>query len=233
MTLSICAICQDEAEVIKDYLDCCVHIYKNLEQQLKEVILIDGGSKDNTIEIINSYKDKLPLTLIEYPFDTFGQQKNRALELATGDFILGMDTDMTITTNFPAIFMSGYFNSSNYWDFPMYFTARDKYHYFGKWNLGVNMRLWKRGPLFMSNFHEKLEGQIQGLPVCRDVVIFENSMRQSDEALLNRGRRYQKFAKQMEAEGGGPGSETRYLDASKAKDDEISELPLHIRNLVL
>ena len=233
-SLSIVGICQDEADVIGAYLECCLHTFKSLKEDLHEVVLVDGGSKDNTIDVINSYKDKLPITLIEYPFDTFGQQKNRALDKATGDYIFGPDTDMSWTTNFPDVFKSGLYAMEPYWNFRIIFMFDDAYHYFYKWNTNVNIRLWKRGPKYATYFHEQLEGSNSpSTPVDQQVLLFENSFRQSDAALLNRGQRYQKFQAQMQAAGVGPGEETRYLGAARSPEVDKHPLPPDLAALVL
>ena len=123
-TLSIISICQDEAQVIPWFLDCCAYTYKVLGPNfLKEIVIVDGGSTDGTLDIIRSYQDKMPLYLVEHPFDTFGKQKNRALEVATGDYILAPDADMTWTTNFGLVFKSGYYEQFEMVDFRMMFTA--------------------------------------------------------------------------------------------------------------
>jgi glycosyltransferase involved in cell wall biosynthesis len=231
--LSICCICQDEEELIGEFLECCKHFYDNAPDNLSEIIIADGGSQDNTVEIIKQYINKMPLILIEHPFDTFGQQKNRCMDLATGDFIFFPDADMTWTTNFPEAFKSGFFDCNPMWDFILYFTVRDKYHYFHKWPLGPSLRMWKSGPRYGTNFHEKLQGQHPGLPICSHVTIFENSCRQSDNALLNRGKRYQRFLKEMVDAGAGPGPEDKYLKAAHVPDSEIGEIPNHIRSLIL
>jgi hypothetical protein len=235
-TLSICAICQDEAEVIVWYLDCCVYTYKILgDKWLKEVVIVDGGSVDGTLAIIKTYQDKLPLILIEHPFDTFGSQKNRALALTTGDYVFFCDSDMTWTTNFGLIFKSGFYEKYEMVDFRMLFTALDEYHYH-KWKPGVNMRLWaNKGRRFVTGFHEKLQDQIGmgGLPVCEHVWLFENSMRQSDKALLHRGERYQQFAAQMEIAGAAPGPIDRYLKAKNEPLETIAEIPLILQTLIL
>jgi len=235
-SLSIISICQDEAEVIGWFLECCLHTDSILGDLLKEIVIVDGGSKDNTVSIIQQYQKKCPkIQLHEHPFDSFGSQKNRALEHTTGDYIFAPDTDMTWTMNFPTVFKSGYYESANLWDFRMLFTADDGYHYFN-WTLGVNMRLWKSGFKFVTGFHEKLDGQIHagGLPVCQHVWLFENSFRQSDEALWNRGRRYQKFTKQMTEAGGGPGSEDRYINAKlHTPSSQKLEIPQIIKDMIL
>ena len=229
-TLSICSIAQDEEEVIKFFLECCVQTYIVLGDLLKEVIVIDGGSIDHTMDVLKSYSDKLPLTIIEHPFDTFGDQKNRAIDKSTGDFIFFPDTDMSWTINFASKFKSGFYKDTLYCDFPMLFTANDAYHFYD-WPRGINMRLWRRGPRFLTKFHEKLDGQTQGIPCDGEVVIFENSRRQSDKALLSRGERYQKFVKEMTDEGGGPGPADKYY--SNKHFEKFLEIPIEIKNLIL
>lgn len=232
-TLSICSICQDEEDVIPFFLNCCKYIYQQLGDDLHEVIVVDGGSKDKTKDILVSYLNELPLVILERPFDTFGQQKNYAMESAEGDFILGLDTDMTISKNFTDLFKSGHFNNGNFWDFIILFTGIDAYHYYHKWEKYPNMRMWKRGPKFVTNFHEKLEGQRHNTHACDFVYVFEHSIRGSDEALLNRGRRYQKFTKEMEAEGRGPGHPDRYISAKHCANEDIALIPPHISSLII
>jgi hypothetical protein len=233
-TLSVSTICQDEEEVIGAFLECCMHLSQALGDDLHEVVLVDGGSADGTVDIIRSYADKLPLVLAHRIFDNFGQQKNFSLEMTTGDYVFGPDPDMTWTTNFPSLFQRGFFDVEPFWHFPIEFTADDAWHYFWQWPTNYNVRLWKRGPKYVTNFHEKLEGSMHaGVPVCQDVWLFENSCRQSDAALLHRGRRYQKFAADMIAAGGGPGPEDRYVNAARESVRQKKLLPKHILSMVL
>lgn len=233
-TLSIICICQDEEELLPEFFESCINTYERLGEDFKEVVIVDGGSKDSSVDIIKWYQKAttMPIILIEHPFDTFGQQKNRAIEKTTGDYVFGPDADMTWTNNFVDWLKQGHFIHSPMWDFILYFTVRDKFHYFKNWPLGPNMRLWRNGLKFVSNFHEKLEGQIPGLPVVPGVYIFENSCRQSDRALLNRGERYQKFVAQMTQAGMGPGDSKRYFDAAHVPDSEVDELPASILKLI-
>jgi glycosyltransferase involved in cell wall biosynthesis len=54
-----------------------------------EVVLVDGGSRDKTVELASSAGCRVAV----HAFDTYSQQRNRALELAQGDWILSIDAD--------------------------------------------------------------------------------------------------------------------------------------------
>lgn len=225
ISLSVCTICQDEEEPIKWYLEYIVFLSSVLKDSLREIVLVDGGSKDNTVDVINFYKDKAPIKLFERKWDYTAAQQNFGLSHCTGDFVFTLDADMTATTNFPHLFLSGYYNRSPFWDFRMLFAAKDAYHFFHKWNRGVNMRLHRRGPKWIRKYHVKLEGQNQGLPVSKDVVIFENSCRiKNDEALKWRGERRQICKEDMEKEGASPGPPNRFYSAAHAPDSEVAHL---------
>ena len=82
--LSACMIVQDEEECVARALD-------SLHEKADEIVVIDGGSKDATIEICKGYKG---LRVFEIPFTRdFSKQKNHAIERASGDWILWLDAD--------------------------------------------------------------------------------------------------------------------------------------------
>jgi glycosyltransferase involved in cell wall biosynthesis len=54
-----------------------------------EIVLVDSGSTDNTLTLARSYTDRI--FTIDWP--GFGAAKNFALDQATGDWILSVDTD--------------------------------------------------------------------------------------------------------------------------------------------
>ena len=58
-----------------------------------EIIVLDSGSTDNTLEICQKYTAKVFQT--DWP--GFGVQKNRALEKATQDWIFSIDSDEWVT----------------------------------------------------------------------------------------------------------------------------------------
>jgi hypothetical protein len=58
-----------------------------------EIIVLDSGSTDRTVDIARQYADVVEIT--DWP--GFGIQKQRALEKATGDWVLSLDADERIT----------------------------------------------------------------------------------------------------------------------------------------
>lgn len=89
-TLTVCIIAQDNAHCIKGAL-------KSVEPICDEIVIVDGGSKDNTAEIVESF------TKVRYyhrPCNgNYVEQKNWAFNKATGGWILSVDSDEAIGVN--------------------------------------------------------------------------------------------------------------------------------------
>jgi glycosyltransferase involved in cell wall biosynthesis len=63
-------------------------------KEFKEVIIYDSGSIDNTLDIINSYKNTF---LYSGDFFGFGDTKNHAISLSSNDWIFSLDADESIS----------------------------------------------------------------------------------------------------------------------------------------
>src|SRR3974390_2839612 len=63
-----------------------------------EIIVVDSGSKDRTIEIAQSFGAKTSY----HKFGGHGEQKNVALDLCTSDWILLLDADEVLTPELQA-----------------------------------------------------------------------------------------------------------------------------------
>jgi glycosyltransferase involved in cell wall biosynthesis len=85
MSISVTVITKNEAACIRTCLESLTWV--------DEIIVVDSGSADQTVEICREYTDKIMLT--DWP--GFGPQKNRALEMATKDWVLSLDADERVT----------------------------------------------------------------------------------------------------------------------------------------
>ena len=82
MKISIITIVYNNSECIEDCINSVLkQTYPNVEY-----IIIDGGSKDNTVEIINKYKDKISYFISEKDNGLY-DALNKGIEAATGDII--------------------------------------------------------------------------------------------------------------------------------------------------
>ena len=84
-TLSVILITKNEAELVGQCLESV--------KWADEIIVVDSGSTDATVEICKRYTDRITVT--DWP--GFGPQKNRALAMATGDWVLSIDADEEVT----------------------------------------------------------------------------------------------------------------------------------------
>lgn len=77
-------------------LDAAAHLRECLESLAwcDEIVVLDGGSRDNTEAICAEFHAEFS---VERDWQGFGVQKNRALELATGDWALSIDADEICT----------------------------------------------------------------------------------------------------------------------------------------
>lgn len=86
-TLSAILITKNESLNLEDCL-------ASLQGLVDEIVIVDTNSEDNTIEIAKRYN-----AIISQPTDWpgFGPQKNRALALATKEWVLSIDADERLT----------------------------------------------------------------------------------------------------------------------------------------
>ncbi|MFZ4509042.1 MAG: glycosyltransferase, partial [Fimbriimonas sp.] len=84
--ISLCMIVRDEERVIRDCLGSSVPFFR-------EVILVDTGSKDRTVEIAT----EMGATVRHFPWtESFSEARNESLRDAQGKWIFWMDADDTL-----------------------------------------------------------------------------------------------------------------------------------------
>ncbi|MEA4841971.1 MAG: glycosyltransferase [[Clostridium] symbiosum] len=86
MKISLCMIVKNEEKYIAQCL-------KSAALLVDEIIIVDTGSTDNTLEIASEFQPKI----FRHPWENdFGKARNHSLAQATGDWILVLDADESL-----------------------------------------------------------------------------------------------------------------------------------------
>ena len=88
MKISIITVCFNSASTIEQSFQS----FFSQDYEDAELIVVDGGSTDGTLEIIEKYKDQIGATISE-PDDGIYDAMNKGIELATGDVIGILNSD--------------------------------------------------------------------------------------------------------------------------------------------
>jgi glycosyltransferase involved in cell wall biosynthesis len=87
MKVSLALTVLNEGDHIRRLLDSIC----NQHRQPEEVVICDGGSRDNTLAAIQEYAGRLPLKIVSEPDANISQGRNAAIRAATGDIIAVTD----------------------------------------------------------------------------------------------------------------------------------------------
>ncbi|MBI5409776.1 MAG: tetratricopeptide repeat protein [Nitrospirae bacterium] len=165
LTLSLCMITKDE----ENYLEDCL---ESIHSIVDEIIIVDTGSKDKTVEISKKYNSKV--FNFEWCND-FSEARNFSLSKATCDKILVLDADEIISDlDLPRMAkllkskkeLSYSFITRNYTDLweeanwkPVDFAYQKESKGFSGWILSEKVRLFPndRRILFNGKVHELVE----------------------------------------------------------------------------
>lgn len=144
--LSVIIIAKNEAANIRRCLESV--------KWADEIVLLDSGSTDNTVEIARQYTNNLYGT----DWQGYGIQKQRALMVATGDWVLNLDADESVSEELKEAIQEAMASNKadayrvpicmNFYGKPMRYSSSPKRH----------MRLFKReGARFSEDIvHEKI-----------------------------------------------------------------------------
>ena len=106
--ISIITVCKNSSSTIEETIKSVIkQSYNNIE-----FIIVDGKSNDNTLSIIEKYKDHISSFVSEEDngiYDGF----NKGLKLATGDLIGFVNADDTLTNNAVEILLNYYHKHPN------------------------------------------------------------------------------------------------------------------------
>ena len=158
-TLSVILITRNEEANLADCL-------ASLEGIAQQIVVVDTNSSDRTLDIAKSYG-----AVIAQPQDWpgFGPQKNRALDLATGEWVLSLDADERLTPALKSEIVTAIHHSAhvNCFAIPRLSWYCGRFIRHSGWNPDYVDRLFKRGSARFSNdlVHERLipSGQVAKL----------------------------------------------------------------------
>jgi len=198
MSLSVIVITKDEEATIPRCLKSVAWA--------DEIVVVDSGSTDATQSISRALGAKVYPTA-DWP--GFGPQKNRALDLATGDWVLSLDADEWLTPELQAEVRNALANPGSQSAFRVprvsYFCGRLMRHS-GWWPDPV-LRLFRRGRARFSDdlVHERLivdgpVGELSSLLMHESFVGLEE--------VLDKVNRYSSAGAQMMVADGRAGSLT-------------------------
>lgn len=128
----------------------------SLENVADEVIVMDSFSKDKTDEICKKYN----VRFYQHEFDSYFNQKNRAIDLASNDYILSLDADefLSETLKSSILAIKGGVNEYDAYEFNILTFFRKKAIKHCGWYPGVKVRLWNKnlGKWEQREIHEKV-----------------------------------------------------------------------------
>jgi cellulose synthase/poly-beta-1,6-N-acetylglucosamine synthase-like glycosyltransferase len=101
VTISLICTVLNEGESIRALLDSLVA----QTQPPDEIVVVDGGSRDNTVAILHEYAERLPLRVISLPGANISAGRNRAIAEARGDIIAITDAGVVLDAGWLAHIM--------------------------------------------------------------------------------------------------------------------------------
>ena len=78
---------------VENYVDKCIKSILNQTYKNYEVIIINDGSTDNSLNIINKYKNNKKIKIITQKNKGLSNARNNGMKMATGDYLLFIDSD--------------------------------------------------------------------------------------------------------------------------------------------
>jgi glycosyltransferase involved in cell wall biosynthesis len=214
-------------------LDC----FALLREFMGILSIVDNGSSDNTLNIIQSYKDKgLPILLQKNPDSPHhGVLRTQAISQCTAPWIFYLDADETFTSDMLPWMKSRELERYDIIDFFKFSTIVDRYHFTEGGN-GPSTRLFRNVPgvHFPQEIHTYPTGQglYRKFMPSQDTGpwLFDHTSAKSQEALWAKGLRYQwAFGKVV---GIGPQNEYIWRCENAFRDNNIHEFPENIKSKI-
>ncbi len=158
--ISICMMVKNEEKNIEKCLESLKDV---LEKIPSELIILDTGSDDNTVNIAKRYTDKI---YFEKWNNDFSYMRNKSISYATGKWIFIIDADEILEDSKE---INTFFNSEQYKRFSSGFVKIKNYIRKDYYNIAYVPRLFKRD----KNF--RYRGKIHEQPIIKEPAYFFES----------------------------------------------------------
>ena len=129
--------------VVHNEAHCLERCLRSISPIADEIIVLDSRSTDETVAIARSFSANVHFV----DWLGFGAQKNRALEQASGEWVLSIDADEHLTPQLAASIRAAVASEDKVNGYFIHFRSTwcGKPVYFGDWMNKSNMRLFRRG----------------------------------------------------------------------------------------
>jgi len=134
MKISLITICYNSVATIEDTIKSVINQnYNDLEY-----IIVDGGSKDGTLDIVNKYKDKIS-KIISEPDKGIYDAMNKGIKMATGEIVGILNSDDFYKNNSVIKNIISEFEKNNIE------ACYGDIEYIDRGNIDKVVRIWKAG----------------------------------------------------------------------------------------
>lgn len=194
----------------EDNLSNCL---KSIKDLVNEIVIVDGGSKDKTLDIARRFDAKIIQTTNPQIFHI---NKNKAIDAATGDWILQLDADEVVTKELSKEIkqiISKESEISGFW--------------IPRKNFFLNRFLTKGGqyPDYTLRLYKKGKGRLPGIDVHEQAVVNGKVGYLKQDLLHLRDKTFSNYFQRF----------NRYTDlfSRQLKDGGVKQSPLSFVSFVL
>lgn len=172
--LSVILITRDEEQVLPATLESVAWA--------DEIVVVDSGSTDRTEEIVRRYTDRF----IVREWEGWGPQKQRALEAATGEWVLSVDADEAVSPELAESIRRAIRSPGPFRGFEMELHLYDLGTWIGRrgWSRDWKLRLFRRDAARFSD------------PLLHEAVVVDGPVGRLEGPLLH--HRVIEIAEQVE-----------------------------------
>ena len=162
--VSVCYIVKNEAAHIEESLRSV--------RWADEIVVLDSGSTDGTLDICRRYTDRV----LHQDFLGHIQQKNRALEHATNEWVLSLDGDEVLSEELAAEMqreLEAHHQSTDGFEMPRMTRYLGRWIRHGSWYPDRKLRLWRKklGRWGGENPHDRVELDTERLRRLRHPIL--------------------------------------------------------------